>query len=224
MFARAGGITLLRRNINGCRQTGQLMCGPYFITDTLVRSENSFNIGVTKTKNRQYKYLLLIADAVLCLLFITVITCMDITERNKVQTESVENFVFGDSSEPEYKVDGYSREGKYITVRGWAVIPGKTYPFYNYGEDRRGEAVYCNVRLACVDEVAGKVALFPTQLYERNDATETLNDGINYRCAGFCSRIPECYEKAVEKNGLYAVFTEPDGEKKLYAIEIEKNQ
>lgn len=103
-----------------------------------------------------------------------------------------------------------------LLVTGWFIEKGVTYSFNNYGLDWYGESVYDDFYLCIID--ADNVYIFPTKLFEREDITEKIDDGIVYGKCGFKAFIAEKYVDLYEEADIGVIVNDPYGGEKIYEI------
>jgi hypothetical protein len=153
------------------------------------------------------------------------ILILAIAGRNRVYTEKMDNFVLSDEKDLCYNIENYAEvTNKKAEISGWLVQKGQTYEYYNYGANVHGAGVYNNMHLACVDDNSEQVYILPTQLSIRNDVTEYIADGIDYKYSGFESKFPVYYEQLIDKNGLYVVIKDTDGNQFIYRLRYGREQ
>lgn len=109
-----------------------------------------------------------------------------------------------------------------LLVAGWFIEKGITYPFENHGLEWYGESVYNNYNLCILD--GEKVYIFPTKLFEREDVTEEINDGIDYGKCGFKTYIAAGYADKYEKANIGILVKNPYGGEKIYAISKQRQK
>lgn len=103
------------------------------------------------------------------------------------------------------------------TIKGWFVLPGATYDFYNYGNDANRSSVYNYLNVCLVE--GDDVYVLPTKLEGRSDVNDTIGDGIDYKYAGFQAWLPYRYSFLSDKCSFAFLTQNPDGVKTLYVQE-----
>ncbi|MCR4687999.1 MAG: hypothetical protein K5745_00445 [Saccharofermentans sp.] len=106
----------------------------------------------------------------------------------------------------------------YRMLKGYFVIPGRTYRFYNFGLGKTIDGVYNKMYLAVTD--GGEVVLLPTVVYYRSDVSREINDGTDYYFCGFEAHIPAEY-KQLAQDQLYMVYMDPYDNMELYEIDVD---
>lgn len=142
-------------------------------------------------------------------------------EDHSVKTAAAGSFKRGKSSDIQYKVEsrGYD-DGTYV-ISGWAVKPGVTYTFYNYGNDKERSGVYNNMHIGFVD--GDTVYILPTKLSQRDDVDRFMNDGIDYAYCGFTAELPESRTGRIENGDLVLIWKNPDGSQEIYYMQKDGN-
>lgn len=138
-------------------------------------------------------------------------------EDKNVKTAAVSSFTQGKPSDIQYKVESrqYDGNGAYV-ISGWAVKPGVTYSFYNYGNDAERSCVYNNMHVGFVD--GETVYILPTKLSQRDDVNQLINDGIDYSYCGFTAQLPKNKTGKIENGSLVLIWKNPDGSQELYHL------
>lgn len=73
--------------------------------------------------------------------------------------------------------DNISITKDYLKIKGWLVC--------------NGEATQsASIKIVFQDVTTGKYYLIPTQMDDRDDVTQEMNDGNNYRYSGFSVNVP----------------------------------
>lgn len=104
-----------------------------------------------------------------------------------------------------------------MEVKGWFVLPGVTYPYYNYGNDEHKTGAYDYMRFAVKND-DGSLTVFPTKLELRPDVTAALADGTDYRYCGFHALVPAKWSSSLDSNQLVMAITNPDGDVTVYPL------
>ena len=138
-------------------------------------------------------------------------------KRNEVKKCPVTDSMKSSLYETKFNIDSRTADtGGNVLIHGWFVEEGAAYPFYNFGWGKSGSGVYNNYHLAALDN--GTVVEFPTLLSKRDDVTASLNDGTDYKYAGFSASIPASYRPLISESGLYILSCDPSGRQRLYFI------
>lgn len=184
---------------------------------TDVRNKTASPVGAEVLyKHGKAPFVMFAVGLALSLSFIVFALSADFSSRNRVTVEPLSGFTLGHPGEAVFSLDDRTDGDGFVILSGWALRPGETYSYYNYGNDLRGEGVYRNLRIACADD-EGNLIIFPTRLCEREPG-DAVSETVDTRRAGFVAQVPEQYAGLIDKNGLFAVFTDPDGAKTLYEI------
>ena len=154
----------------------------------------------------------------LAFIAIVVLFIIFIREDSVVKRIRLDSFMVGDTTSIKYSVETrqYNNDGSY-SINGWAIKPGITYHFYNYGNDAERDRVYNNMHVGFTD---GKyVYILPTKLQQRTDVSQNMNDGIDYAYCGFRSRLPKKLAETIEGKTIVLIWRNPDKTQELYYLE-----
>lgn len=102
-------------------------------------------------------------------------------------------------------------------IKGWFVLPGITYDFYNYGNDNHSSSAYNYVNVCVVDK--NDIYVLPTKLEERQDVNELIGDGVDYKYSGFQAKVSSELSNLVENKSIAFLVKDPDDKKTLYVQE-----
>ena len=169
-------------------------------------------------KDKRQQTVFLIGVMLLALLTAIVFLLLFQLEESTVKVARLESFPIGNSSEIMYQINEegvYDDQGTRV-IPGWAVKPGKVYPFYNYGNDAYRERVYNNMHLGYTDGI--NVYILPTKLSKNEDVNTLINNGIDYSYCGFSAFLPDSIRNIKEKNPVL-IWQNLDGTKELFYLE-----
>lgn len=121
------------------------------------------------------------------------------------------------TSDTAYSIEEQNDTPGYIEIKGWFVIPGRTYDYYNFGQGKGGSGVYNEMHLALLD--GDRVVMLPTILIERPDVTEALGDGLEYDYCGFITHIPNDFRQLAGESGFCMVVSDPYDNLEIYRLE-----
>ncbi len=178
-------------------------------------AENNLNKESVQKKNQ---YMIVAFFMLISLFAVIILFALYAREDDSLSIVSLDSFKEGDPSNLLYDIEAfqYDSDGACL-VNGWAIKPGVTYHFYNYGNDAERNTVYNNMRIGFTD--GESVYIMPTKLEQRTDVNELINDGIDYAYCGFRSRLPVRYTESVEYNIVVLIWQNPDGTQELYYLE-----
>jgi len=154
--------------------------------------------------------------ALIVLLVIAGLIGLALHERNKIRTIPCSAALQEDLYEPVFRLDSLREDaGGNLVITGLFAEKGVTYSYYNFGIGALGAGVYNRYRLACAD--ADTVYEFPTLLTLPAEPDPRLQDGINYKYAGFSAVIPAAC-RSLAGESLYVITTDPAGRNRLYDL------
>lgn len=104
-----------------------------------------------------------------------------------------------------------------VIIKGWFACRGVSYATYNYGDDTYRNDVYNYMNLCLVD--GASIYVLPTKLELRQDVSNYLNDGLDYRYCGFRARICDANTMLTKSTKLGMIVKTPDGSKCIYLLD-----
>jgi hypothetical protein len=139
-------------------------------------------------------------------------------EDTHVKVLAQSDYSAGSTSSARYQLEERNaRPDGSTEVKGWFVLPGETYPYYNYGNDEHKTGVYDYMQFA-VKNNDGSLAVFPTKLELRPDVTAALADGTDYRYCGFHALVPADWSSSLDSSRLVMAVTNPKGAVTVYPL------
>lgn len=165
---------------------------------------------------KQKQYIFFVSFTVVA--FVAFITLLGLAfrEDRTVKTAEVRSFRRGKPSDIQFKVESQHYEDGTYVISGWAVKPGVTYTYYNYGNDKRHNSVYNNMHLGFVD--GNTVYILPTKLSQRDDVDRFMNDGIDYAYCGFTAELPKNRAGRIEHGKPVLIWKNPDESQEIYDL------
>lgn len=171
-----------------------------------------------------WEHLLLILLTLLAIIAVCVILLRYNTENNEIRIFDESSFNQGAIEDVKFEIEPFSEEAENEAqiIKGWFILPGVTYQYYNYGNDAERSGVYNYLNLCFIKD--GKVYVLPTKLELRDDVNNIISDGIDYRYSGFRANVPENYSHLIKEGSIAFLVQNPDGVNTLYAQEGAREQ
>ena len=180
---------------------------------------------MSEPTSQHYKYsltlehLLLVLLPLLAIFAVCVLFLLYDTENNEILVYDESSFSQGAIKDVKFEIESISERderGAQI-IKGWFILPGVTYQYYNYGNDAERNGVYNYFNLCFLKD--GKLYVLPTKLELRDDVNNLISDGIDYRYSGFQANLPKNYSHLIKEGSIAFLVKNPDGVNTIYEQE-----